>query len=165
MSKDFNHEIKCLADLENRYANIHCHGSYGVNPEVMMLTRTSTIYQGFIKQVDTRLIDRNGENGEPTFEKTLIIESEYGREIKLPYEKIINMTILSSKEQAEIERYLLNKERWQNEIIRYKEMLANKELKHDGSMEFLNDMISATELVLEKGEALIKQGIETYKRK
>lgn len=161
MKKDYNHEIKCLNDFKNKYATIECHGGYGNHPDVMMLSRTSVIYEGFIKEVSTKLIGKD-ENGENQFDKTLIIDSEYGKEINLPYDKIIGMTILSSSEQAEVESYNRNKEKWEAELERYNEMLINKKMNAE-SLEFLKDMIEATEYMLEKGKSLIEKGIKTYK--
>lgn len=158
--KDYNHEIKVLANLENRYANIACHGGYGNNPEVLMMSRTSTIVEGFIKRVDVQFLGQD-ENGEKQFERTLIIDSEYGHEIKLPYDKVIGMTILSSAEQAELELYNRKKQTWEEQIVQYKEFLNEK--TNEGIISHIKDMIEATEMALERGKKLVEKGVKTYK--
>lgn len=150
--KDYNHEIKCLADLENRYANIQCHGGYGNNPEVLMISRESLIYKGFIKKV-------NVTNGV----KTLYIDSEYGHEIALPYEKIIGMTILSNKEQAQLEYYLRNKEHLASEIVKLNDELENDKSLNNEAVNMYNIIINAYKTHLKRGEELIAKGVKTFK--
>lgn len=156
--KDYNHEVKCLNDLRYRYVNIKCHGGYGNDPSIVMLSAVSYIHEGLIKDVDVNYI---GEvNGEKQYDNYLIIDSEYGHEIKLPYEKIIGMTILSSEEQANVEKYQRNKDRWENEISHWKGFL------NDDNAEMVNlaeRMIEAHEMGLKNGEELVAKGIKTYK--
>ena len=152
MTKNYNHEITNLASLEHRHANIRCHGGYGNNPDVIMLSRESTIYKGFIKEVQIDTAKKKGE------EVTLIVKStEYGHEITLPYHKVISMNILSSKEQALIEEYIAKKDTWK-ETMELIDSVPENEMpieKKDEIREAFNNR--------EKyAKELIAKGVKTY---
>lgn len=160
MTKLYNEEVKVLNDLTYRYANIVCHGGYGNNPDVLMLSRQSTIFNGFIKKVDV-ILKGKGANGENLFDRFLYIDSEYGHEIKLPYEKIIAMDILSSSEQAYLENYNRNKGKWSEQIERCNELLTTA--KNEESIEFIQENIEMYQSMLKKGEELVANGVKTFK--
>lgn len=161
--RNYNHEIKVLNDLKNRYALIGCEGGYGNNPEVTMMSHRSTIFNGFIKDVEVNFI-RKDENGNNVFERFLIIDSEYGHEIKLPYEKIVTMDIMTNKEQAQLEEYLRSKDKWKFEISRLTEMLngasggVNEDLER-----IIKGSIEGYKYALKRGEELIEKGVKTFK--
>lgn len=149
---DYNHEVKNLNDLHYRHATIQCKGGYGVNPEVSMICRESTIYKGFIKDIDIDASDSNN------IKRTLIVQStEYGHEITLPYDKIIGMTILSSKEQALIEAYNHRKDFWLETIDNIKELSkeGNKHVAFEEAIEAFEDKIK-------QAEELIANGVKTF---
>lgn len=156
----YNDEIKVLNDLSYRYANILCHGGYGNNPNVLMISAKSTICNGYIKKVDVMFKGKDA-NGENQFDRFLYIDSEYGHEIKLPYEKIIAMDILSSADQAFLENYNRNKDEWNAQIERCNELKLTA--KNEVSVEFINENIDMYKSLIKKGEELVAQGVKTFK--
>ena len=158
--KLYNEEVKVLNDLTYRYANIVCHGGYGNNPDVLMLSAKSTIRNGFIKKVDVMFKGKDA-NGENQFDRFLYIDSEYGHEIKLPYEKIVAMDILSSSEQAYLENYNRNKDKWSEQIERCNELMATA--KNEESIEFIKENIEMYQSMLKKGEEMVANGVKTFK--
>ena len=161
--RNYNDEIKVLNDLKNRYALINCEGGYGNNPEVIMMSRKSTIFNGFIKDIEVNFI-RKDENGDNVFERFLLIDSEYGHEIKLPYEKIIAIDVMTNKEQAQLEEYLRSKDKWEFEITRLTDMLngAYGEVNEDLER-IIKSSIKGYEYALKRGEELIEKGVKTFK--
>ena len=158
--KTYNEDIKVLADLENRYVNVVCHGGYGNNPSVTMLSNKSTIQNGFIKKVDVKFICKD-ENGENKFKRTLHIDSEYGHEIRLPYDKIVAIDILSSSEQAQLEMYNRKKDHWNAEIERLIQLTGSEE--NVAIVEIANELIHSYKSMLKKGEELVEKGVKTFK--
>ena len=161
--RNYNDEIKVLNDLKNRYALIHCEGGYGNNPEVIMMSRKSTIFNGFIKDIEVNFICKD-ENGNNVFERFLIVDSEYGHEIKLPYEKIITMDIMTNKEQAQLEDYLRSKDKWEFEITRLTDMLNGAYGEVNADLErVIKSSIKGYEYALKQGEELVEKGVKTFK--
>ena len=161
--RNYNEEIKVLNDFKYRYALIECEGGYGNNPEVAMMSRKSTIFNGFIKDVEVNFI-RKDENGNNVFERFLLIDSEYGHEIKLPYEKITAIDIMTNAEQARLEEYLRSKDKWELEIVRLTEMLNGASGEVNADLErIIKSSIKGFKYALEQGEKLVEKGVKTFK--
>lgn len=153
---DFNHEIKVLNDLHYRHANIECHGGWGNNPEVMMLSRVSIINKGFIKDIKVDVSNPD------EIKRTLVIKStEYGHEFELPYDKIIGMTILSSHEQATLERYKAEKVKWEEALNHHKAQVNDISFPKEAK-EMAQEMIEVYEFNLLHGKGLIEKGVKTF---
>lgn len=161
--RNYNDEIKVLNDLKYRYALITCEGGYGNNPEVMMMSHKSTIFNGFIKDVEVNFIGKD-ENDNNIFERFLCVDSEYGHEIKLPYEKILGMEIMTNKEQARLEEYLRSKDKWEREIDNLNKMLNGEYGEVNEDLErTIKSSIKGYEYALEQGEKLVEKGVKTFK--
>lgn len=91
------HEEIKLIELHNRYADFRMKGTWGyVDPELKkqgfaMMTAESTVEEFKVNRVDV-------QNGEIHVEGV----DRYGRELRLPHERILSVYLLDTAEQAKL---------------------------------------------------------------
>lgn len=161
--KTYNEEIKVLADFRNRHVLVESRGINNIDSKQAVKSSTSTIWGGFVKDFDVRMVGKDA-SGQPIFDKSLYIVSESGQEVELPYDDIITIDVLSSEEQAKVEEYLNSKDKWELEIVRLTEMLngASGEVNEDLER-IIESSIKGYEYALEQGEGLFKKGVKAFK--